>query len=188
MNLARFRTRLAKKLSGGMKQKLGVICGLIHSPEIMLLDEPTTGVDPVSRRELFNVVEEMVSEGLTVLMSTAYMDEAERADRVVMLHEGSLLEAGTVAELRRSSGCAVREITTSNPAAAVDRLRGERWTRFVNPVGATVRHISDSSAEDGLVAGALRGLDAKTARVPPTMEDLFINRLLEREARPAGQG
>ena len=105
--LAPFRTRLAGKLSGGMKQKLGLACTLVRSPELLLLDEPTVGVDPLSRRELWEIVRHLVSEqGLTVLLSTAYLDEAERSSHVVMLHQGRVLSQGSpphVAE--KAAGC-----------------------------------------------------------------------------------
>lgn len=98
--LARFRTRLAGRLSGGMKQKLALICTLVHEPELILLDEPTTGVDPVSRREFWALLNEFRAGGITILMSTTYMDEAERCSRVAFLHEGRLLAAGEPAALR----------------------------------------------------------------------------------------
>jgi ABC-2 type transport system ATP-binding protein len=90
-NLAPFRDRLAGQLSGGMKQKLGLSCALIHQPDVLLLDEPTFGVDPISRRDLWLIVHEMVENGTTVVVSTAYMDEAERFDRVAFLQRGRLL-------------------------------------------------------------------------------------------------
>ncbi|MGA2564775.1 MAG: ATP-binding cassette domain-containing protein, partial [Steroidobacteraceae bacterium] len=100
--LAAFRTRLAGQLSGGMKQKLGLACALIRSPQLLLLDEPTVGVDPLSRRELWEIVRQLVAEqGLTVLLSTAYLDEAERCNRVVLLNQGKVLAAGTPAEITR---------------------------------------------------------------------------------------
>src|SRR5208283_5171576 len=95
-----FRKRLAGKLSGGMKQKLGLVCALIHRPTVILLDEPTTGVDPVSRRDFWRILYELVSEGVTILTSTAYLDEAERCHRVALLHQGKLLFCDTPANLK----------------------------------------------------------------------------------------
>ena len=89
--LGAFRDRLAGKLSGGMKQKLGLMCALIHEPRILLLDEPTFGVDPISRRDLWIIVHEMVAGGVTAVVTTSYMDEAERFDRVALLHRGQVL-------------------------------------------------------------------------------------------------
>ena len=89
--LAPFRDRLASNLSGGMKQKLALACTLVHEPAVILLDEPTTGVDPVSRREFWKLLSEFLAQGITILMSTPYLDEAERCSRVAMLHEGRVL-------------------------------------------------------------------------------------------------
>jgi drug efflux transport system ATP-binding protein len=100
--LTSFRSRLADKLSGGMKQKLALICTLIHEPELLLLDEPTTGVDPVSRREFWKLLSEFLSHGITILMSTPYFDEAERCTRVALLHDGRLLTSDAPSRLRAS--------------------------------------------------------------------------------------
>ena len=98
--LTPFRGRLADKLSGGMKQKLALACTLVHEPELILLDEPTTGVDPVSRREFWKLLSEFLSRGITILMSTPYLDEAERCHRVALLHEGRLLACDEPSRLR----------------------------------------------------------------------------------------
>jgi ABC-2 type transport system ATP-binding protein len=100
--LTPFRGRLAGQLSGGMKQKLALICTLVHEPELLLLDEPTTGVDPVSRREFWKLLSEFLSRGVTILMSTPYLDEAERCSHVALLHEGKLLASDDPAHLRAS--------------------------------------------------------------------------------------
>ena len=98
--LTPFRTRLADRLSGGMKQKLALACTLVHEPELILLDEPTTGVDPVSRREFWKLLSEFLSAGITIVMSTPYLDEAERCSRVALLHDGRLLACDEPANLR----------------------------------------------------------------------------------------
>ncbi|MBI4265862.1 MAG: ABC transporter ATP-binding protein [Acidobacteria bacterium] len=100
--LAPFRTRRADQLSGGMKQKLALACTLVHEPDLILLDEPTTGVDPISRREFWKLLSEFLAQGITILMSTTYMDEAERCTRVALLHEGRLLAGGEPSRLRAS--------------------------------------------------------------------------------------
>lgn len=182
VNLARFRGRLAKQLSGGMKQKLGVVCGLIHAPRILFLDEPTTGVDPISRRELFDIVEEMVDAGLTVFMSTAYMDEAERATRVVMCHEGRLLADGTPAALAAASGIAAWDVASDAPARALALLEGAPGVRCVNPVGRTVHLIADEALDERGLRARLPGLDARITRPRLTMEDLFIGRVARGQA------
>ncbi|HEX9894145.1 MAG TPA: ABC transporter ATP-binding protein [Gemmatimonadales bacterium] len=102
--LGAFQGRLAGALSGGMKQKLGLCCALIHRPPLLLLDEPTFGVDPISRRDLWLIVHDMVHGGTTVITSTAYLDEAERCDRVLLLHQGAALGMDTPAALQAGSG------------------------------------------------------------------------------------
>ncbi|MBI2188697.1 MAG: ABC transporter ATP-binding protein [Acidobacteria bacterium] len=102
--LAPFRARLADRLSGGMKQKLALVCTLVHEPELLLLDEPTTGVDPVSRREFWKLLSEFLAQGITILMSTPYLDEAERCTRVALLHEGRLLACDDPTTLRSAAG------------------------------------------------------------------------------------
>jgi ABC-2 type transport system ATP-binding protein len=100
--LTPFRARLADRLSGGMKQKLALVCTLVHEPDLLLLDEPTTGVDPVSRREFWKLLSEFLAHGITILMSTPYLDEAERCTRVALLHEGYLLASDEPSRLRAS--------------------------------------------------------------------------------------
>jgi len=102
--LTPFRGRLADRLSGGMKQKLALVCTLVHEPELLLLDEPTTGVDPVSRREFWKLLSEFLAQGITILMSTPYLDEAERCTRVALLHEGRLLACDDPTRLRADAG------------------------------------------------------------------------------------
>ncbi|HEX7182921.1 MAG TPA: ABC transporter ATP-binding protein, partial [Thermoanaerobaculia bacterium] len=123
-NLGPFRDRLAGKLSGGMKQKLGLSCALIHQPTILLLDEPTFGVDPVSRRDLWLIVHDMVAEGVTAVVSTAYMDEAERFDRLALLHKGRVLAVDTPAALQREMAGQVLEVRVDRPREARERLLG----------------------------------------------------------------
>jgi len=101
--LAPFRARLADRLSGGMKQKLALVCTLVHEPELLLLDEPTTGVDPVSRREFWKLLSELLAQGITILMSTPYLDEAERCTRVALLHAGRLLACDDPSRLRAAT-------------------------------------------------------------------------------------
>ncbi|HEY1271618.1 MAG TPA: ABC transporter ATP-binding protein, partial [Terriglobales bacterium] len=120
--MSEFRKRLAGKLSGGMKQKLGLVCALIHRPKAILLDEPTTGVDPVSRRDFWKILYELVAEGVAVLTSTAYLDEAERCHRVGLLHQGKLLFCDTPAHLKDRLGKGVLAIVSSEPRQVRDVL------------------------------------------------------------------
>jgi ABC-2 type transport system ATP-binding protein len=118
-----FRKRLAGKLSGGMKQKLGLACSLIHSPELILLDEPTNGVDPVSRREFWKILYDLLSEGVTIVVSTAYLDEAERCTRVALMYNGSFIKIGRPAEIKADMKNTMLEITSSNVWTAEMILR-----------------------------------------------------------------
>lgn len=117
-NLGAFQGRLAGQLSGGMKQKLALSCALVHRPPLLLLDEPTFGVDPISRRELWRILHEMVGAGTTAIVSTSYMDEAERCDRVALLHGGQVLALDTPAGLTRAA--AARRAEASDEGAATE--------------------------------------------------------------------
>ena len=114
-----FRTRLAERLSGGMKQKLALACTLIHEPRVILLDEPTTGVDPVSRREFWKLLAEFLQQGITILVSTPYLDEAERCHRIALLHEGRLLALDTPDRLRAQLPGQMVELIVADQARAV---------------------------------------------------------------------
>lgn len=179
-NLRPFKDRLAGQLSGGMKQKLGLSCALIHQPDVLLLDEPTFGVDPVSRRDLWLIVHEMVAEGVTVVVSTAYMDEAERFDRVLMIHEGSVLDLDTPDHLQsRFSGTLY--------AVRVDRLREaqEVARRSSQLAGSTVfgeaLHVTvGDTIDDTDIRNVFEDAGFNVAsieRIEPSMEDVFIDRV-----------
>jgi ABC-2 type transport system ATP-binding protein len=186
--LAPFKDRLAGQLSGGMKQKLGLSCALVHEPELLLLDEPTFGVDPVSRRELWRIVHERVAEGVTAVVSTAYLDEAERFDRVALLDRGRLLALDTPAGLQRSLPEVVLEVRVDDPrrAAALLRERGlvRRGTAYGTRLHVAVEPPAEGAA--AAVAGALHeaGMEVGGIEpVPPSLEDVFIARV--EDARPA---
>src|SRR5205085_12439735 len=121
--LAPFRGRLASQLSGGMKQKLALACTLVHEPRLILLDEPTTGVDPISRREFWKLLSEFLSQGITIVMSTPYLDEAERCARVALLHNGRLLALDRPDALRESLPGALFEVVAPDHRRAVTALR-----------------------------------------------------------------
>ena len=174
-DLARFRTRLAGQLSGGMKQKLGLACALVSKPDVLLLDEPGVGVDPVSRHELWDMVRALSGEGVGVLWSTAYLDEAERCDRVYLLSEGRLLHAGPPADLMdRMAG---RVVQIGVPAS--QRRERMRALRASGAVMDAVRHGESLRlllrAPVAEVGGEL-GLSADDA-IAPRFEDGFIDAL-----------
>jgi drug efflux transport system ATP-binding protein len=176
--MARFRDRLAGQLSGGMKQKLGLSCALIHTPRVLLLDEPTTGVDPVSRRDFWRILYGLAAGGVTVLASTAYLDEAERCHRLALLDQGRLLLCDAPARLKAGMPGAVVTVTTAAPAAARDELQRMPGVSRVLVVGDGVRLVVDD-AERRLPAISERLRAAaipfsEVVRVAPTIEDLFV--------------
>ncbi len=127
--LHRFRDRLADRLSGGMKQKLALACTLVHEPPILILDEPTTGVDPVSRREFWKLLAEFQAQGLTMVMATPYLDEAERCTRVALLHEGRLLAQDEPSRLQARTEGVMVEVVVGEPREALRMLRAAAWRR-----------------------------------------------------------
>jgi ABC-2 type transport system ATP-binding protein len=176
--LGQFSDRLAGKLSGGMKQKLSLCCALIHEPEILLLDEPTFGVDPISRRDLWLIVHEMVARGMTAVVSTAYLDEAERCDRVAMLQSGRLAGLDAPSELQAQlSGRAVA-FDTDTPRRALEVLRGHPAVRsaalFGQALHVTTQFENVSAVlEDALVAANVRVDGVRP--LDPSLEDVFID-------------
>jgi ABC-2 type transport system ATP-binding protein len=175
--LGPFTDRLAGRLSGGMKQKLGLACTLVRSPELLLLDEPTVGVDPLSRRELWEIMLQLVNDrGLTVLLSTSYLDEAERCGHVVVLHQGKVLAQGRPAEV---SGLAAGRTFLAEPSAGQTarglqaRLLDDLGVVDAVPEGGRVRFVRTADA-DGRPAsdGALSG--AAVAQTRPRFEDGFM--------------
>lgn len=180
--LGEFSDRLAGALSGGMKQKLALSCSLIHQPEVLVLDEPTFGVDPISRRELWLILHEMVREGVTAVVSTSYMDEAERCDRVLLLDRGRALALDAPAALQQSVSGTLIEIHADHPRAARDVLRGLDAVRSATLFGDTVHAFLRRPGDADVLRRALeaRGLVIDEARtVEPSLEDVFIRFLDE---------
>jgi ABC-2 type transport system ATP-binding protein len=183
-----FADRLADQLSGGMKQKLALACTLIHSPEVLLLDEPTTGVDPVTRRELWRLLAGLVQDGLTLVVATPYLDEAERCTRVVLMHEGRLLADDRPARIPQLMPGAVVEITTLDRAAAVAALAADPAIVDVSVFGAALHARIDGAADPPATvraALAASGIeDAEVELFPAGLEDAFLY-LTRRAGRPA---
>jgi ABC-2 type transport system ATP-binding protein len=188
VGLDRFHDRLADQLSGGMKQKLALACTLIHSPEALLLDEPTTGVDPVTRRELWRLLADLVGDGLTLMVATPYLDEAERFTRVVLIHHGVVLADDHPADIPDRIPGSVVQVTATRRGAVSDALRAADGVAEVAVFGVALHVRVDTlpdTAEDH-VREILRsaGLDAELQVVRPTLEDAFLY-LTRHEPQPA---
>jgi len=173
--LGPFRKRRAGRLSGGMKQKLALSVTLIHRPEAIILDEPTTGVDPVSRREFWKILRELAGEGLALLVSTPYMDEAELCDEVVLMHRGEAIAGGTPRELAARFPRRLSEVSGAGVAEAAARLARDA------PAGVTVRRfgdrlhlVYDDDARAEETARLLEGCDVAVEPAEPDVEDLFL--------------
>jgi len=181
-----FRDRLAGKLSGGMKQKLGLSCALIHQPEILLLDEPTFGVDPVSRRDLWLIVHRMVADGATAVVATSYLDEAERFDRLALLHRGRALAVDTPKALRSGLDGRVLEVAAAEPRRAREVARGLDGVAQAVAFGDRVRVVLEEAGRDpesfaeALEAEGIEGVRVRPA--PASLEDVFIQRVAAAEA------
>jgi ABC-2 type transport system ATP-binding protein len=179
--LAPFRGRLADRLSGGMKQKLALACTLVHEPELILLDEPTTGVDPVSRREFWKLLSEFLASGITILMSTPYLDEAERCTRVALVHDGQTLAVDEPARLRGLIPGRMLELV-AHGAEAADIVRGLPGVADAQVFGERIHVTLTGDAGDvedrftrALQTTRLAGVPVR--RVQPSLEDVFIARL-----------
>ena len=180
--LTPFRKRRADRLSGGMKQKLALACTLVHEPDVILLDEPTTGVDPVSRREFWKLLSEFLAEGVTILMSTPYLDEAERCTRVALLHEGRVLALDEPARLRAGMPGRIVELLTGSVPGLLDLIRRLPGVEDAQAFGERVHVRLRDGTDEGLARfiAALRDTplrDAPVRPVPASLEDVFIARL-----------
>jgi drug efflux transport system ATP-binding protein len=181
--LVRFRDRLADQLSGGMKQKLALACTLVHEPDIILLDEPTTGVDPVSRREFWKLLSQFLAAGITIVMATPYLDEAERCTRVAMLDRGRLLALDEPDRLRASLAGTLLEVVVAEPRTALDLLKTRAHVDNAQVFGDRL-HVWSPAADTG---AALEEFDrfasragvnpSSVRRITPSLEDVFISKL-----------
>ena len=190
--LTPFRKRLADRLSGGMRQKLSLICTLVHEPELLLLDEPTTGVDPITRRDFWSILSTLLDRGLTIVMSTPYLDEAERCGRVALVDQGKVLACGTPDALRHSSTLRVLEVVCSPVRQAAELLEGTPGVADVHSFGDRLHVLlgPETGAADPAeaVAQRLRGAGIQVHASRPVvagLEDVFIQ-LVEREPVPSG--
>ncbi|NOX69370.1 MAG: ABC transporter ATP-binding protein [Gammaproteobacteria bacterium] len=178
-NLTPFKNRQAGKLSGGMKQKLGLACALIHTPRVLFLDEPTNGVDPVSRRDFWRILYKLLREKVTIFVSTAYLDEAERCARLALMHHGSLIAVGTPAEVKQLMRGSLIEIEADQPRQVATQLReqldADSVGLFGDRIHVVARHarraIDQSEAilrKAGLAVQGIRTIE-------PSLEDVFVS-------------
>jgi ABC-2 type transport system ATP-binding protein len=192
-----FRRRLADRLSGGMKQKLALACTLVHTPELLVLDEPTTGVDPVSRRDFWKLLARLQGEGLTLVMTTPYLDEAERCRRVALVHRGRLLAVDDPQTLRRAFPGRLLELLARPRRRAAEVLGRQKGVDGVETFGERL-HVATSAATEAeardLVSRLLRTLAAEGVQVEaergiePRLEDVFISLIRAAEATTAAAG
>ena len=179
--LTPFRSRLAERLSGGMKQKLALACTLIHKPKVIFLDEPTTGVDPVSRRDFWKILQSLLTEGISIVMSTPYLDEAERCSRVGLMNKGSFLNVDTPDELRKRMRGQVVEVVLDQVRQAFRVLRDREGTSEVQAFGDRINVIVQDPERSLPVIRALlnaNGITIHSMRaISPSLENVFISLL-----------
>jgi ABC-2 type transport system ATP-binding protein len=191
-SLEQFPTRLAGQLSGGMKQKLSLCCALIAEPQVLLLDEPTTGVDPVSRREFWDLLASVAAEGVSIVVATPYLDEAERCHRIALIYEGKIQQIGTLTQLRASLGLQRIEVRAKNLAAVEKALSihslakgicdlqffGDRLDVLVTNIKQGTNEIRKTLAQQGLELDSIQPDE-------PTLENVFVTRLRQQGSEPA---
>ena len=180
--LTPFRDRLAEKLSGGMKQKLALACCLIHKPKIIFLDEPTTGVDPVSRRDFWKILSDLQKEGITIFMTTPYLDEAERCNRVALMNHGKIIAIDTPQKIKASTNKKVLEIICDDIQSAYAKLKdhpdidvqifGDRMNVMVDNPNTELKKIKSFLAGERISISSSR-------TITPSLENIFIHLVKE---------
>lgn len=181
-NLTPFKDRLAGKLSGGMKQKLGLACALIHTPEILFLDEPTNGVDPVSRRDFWKILYDLLKEGVTIFVSTAYLDEAERCTRIGLIHKGRILIEGEPAKVKNSLRYPMFELWLDDARRSMEIVKGIDGVKSVSIYGDRLHVAVDMRETVGNINKEIgaKGIEVKGSReIVPSLEDVFISMVKE---------
>jgi ABC-2 type transport system ATP-binding protein len=178
-NLTPFKKRLAANLSGGMKQKLGLVCALVHTPKVLFLDEPTNGVDPVSRRDFWRILYQLLRERVTIIVSTAYLDEAERCNRVGLIHKGKLLALDTPDKVKALMRGVILEVRCSDSRRAISALQGQVQAESIGLFGDCVHLVTLAPEKTGKQAQAVlgsAGIAVDSVRpVQPGLEDVFIS-------------
>ncbi len=184
-NLTPFKRRQAGNLSGGMKQKLGLACALIHTPKVLFLDEPTNGVDPVSRRDFWRILYQLLKEGVTIFVTTAYLDEADRCNRVGLMHKGKLMACDTPDNLRRLMKGSILEVRTGEARRTGRLLRERLPDASVGLFGDRVHVVVEDPERGTAQATALlekEGIELLGIRqIEPSLEDVFVSVLSRKE-------
>jgi ABC-2 type transport system ATP-binding protein len=183
MRLTPFRDRLADKLSGGMKQKLALACTLIHAPDVILLDEPTTGVDPVSRRDFWKILSSLLKSGITIILTTPYLDEAERCTRVALMNKGRVMLCDTPQNLKKEMRGDVVEIVCTDIRRSFNLLKSEHAVREVQAFGDRLNVVlANAEAEMPAVVALLGSAGVSISQwrvVTPSLENVFISLMTE---------
>lgn len=183
-----FRKRHAEHLSGGMQKKLALACSLIHEPEVLFLDEPTTGVDPVSRRDFWRIIADFLARGITVLVSTPYLDEAERFNRIAFMHQGQIVACDTPQNLKARLPGEVLEIRAPQTREVVTSLSTLPFVQTAQIFGDTVHVMVDNAEKRGAEISRLleeHSISVTDLRpISPGLEDVFVTQLASLEARP----
>jgi ABC-2 type transport system ATP-binding protein len=180
---------LTRDLAGGWRQRLALACAVLHEPRILFLDEPTSGVDPISRRAFWDLIHAMARKGVTIFVTTHYMDEAEYCERLALLHQGRIVAMGTPEELKRTElDVELLEIVVDRPVDALERLGREPTVREVTLFGTAVHaSVTDAEAATPAVRAALEAAGIRVeqlGRITPTLEDVFVS-LIEAKMRSA---
>jgi len=185
-NLEPFVKRKAQDLSGGMKQKLGLICALIHTPQVLFLDEPTTGVDPLSRRDFWVILYDLLKEGVTILFSTSYLDEAERCSRIGLIYQGELLIADTPSAVKAQIGRTVLELRLEDHRKGMKKLEGNDSLRSLVLSGDKIHALVDDPQEgERVIREVLKAEGIEILgliKVRPSLEDVFVSIIRERKS------
>ncbi len=179
--LGPFKNRPAGKLSGGMKQKLALSCTLIHTPELLILDEPTTGVDPVSRQEFWIILRELAESGKALLVSTPYMDEAELCDRIIVMHRGRTLYSGAPGEMPKLLPRKIMEVVGVTSDSAHELLVNSAGI-LIDRVGDRLHIMFDHPAQEAELRAKLVGGGVRMTMLAPTIEETMIHLLSHEEA------
>jgi len=184
-NLEPFGKRKAQDLSGGMKQKLGLICALIHTPQILFLDEPTTGVDPLSRRDFWVILYDLLKEGVTILFSTSYLDEAERCSRIGLIYQGELLIADTPSAVKAQIGRTVLELRLEDHRKGIKMLENNESLHSLVLSGDKIHALVDDPQKgERVIREVLKAEGMEILgliEVKPSLEDVFVSIIRERK-------